>query len=136
MVEYSYYEESFKGKLDKEEFEDIEAKACDVVKAYIMGFISINDIKYIDKLDLKNAICYQVDFMDTIGKNVINGDKSQQDLKSISTSGFNYSYKDNDKYDYVGNVPISSMTSVLVKQELRVKGFLNLIYNQCIHHDF
>lgn len=135
MLEYSYYSKEFNGKLAESIFNQIEPKAYDVLKVYIMGFLPLGS--NINVLNLNDAICYQIDFMDNIGLGVINGDKSEHDIKSVSTSGFNYQYDDNQKYDFVGNIPISSMASELIKQELRIKGCLNRIYPQCRdHRDF
>ncbi|MFR7589801.1 MAG: hypothetical protein ACLUVC_00010 [Longibaculum sp.] len=134
-MEYSYYFEEFKGKLDETIFKEIEPKAYDVLEMYIMGFLPMGTD--LTKLNINKALCYQIDFMDNIGLGVINGDRSEHDIKSVSTSGFNYTYDDSQKYDFIGNIPISSMASELIKQELRIKGYLNRIYNQCRdHRDF
>lgn len=137
MVEYSYYSEEFKGKLDEDSFNEIEPKAYDVLNMYIIGFLSLEHMKCISDLDIRQAICYQIDFMENIGLGILNGDRNEHDIKTVSTSGFTYSYDDKQSYEFIGNIPISAMSSTLIKQELRIKGCLNRIYNQCKdHRDF
>lgn len=137
MVEYSYYKNEYNGKLDQNIFDEIYPKACDVMKMYVMGFLHVDNLKNIARLDFNKAICYQIDFMENIGLGVIHGDRTEHDIKSVSTSGFVYSYDDNSQYDFVGNIPISSMASAYVKNELRMNGYLNRIYKQCKdHRDF
>lgn len=131
MIEYSYYKNEYNGKLDQDIFDEICPKACDVMKMYIMGFLSAEDLKTIAKLDFNKAICYQIDFIENMGLGVIHGDRTERDIKSVSTSGFVYSYEDHSQYEFVGNIPISSIASAYVKNELRVNGYLNRIYKQC-----
>lgn len=124
-VSYEYYVDTFKGKICQPEFEALVNPAIDIIKMYAEQFIAPWELE--DKidfycLDLKKAVCYQVDYMQSNGGlNTLNG-SSDLDLQSVSKDGFNYTY--NDRGSKINGIPFSSITSSIVRNELRRKGLM------------
>ena len=124
-VSYEYYVDTFKGKICQPEFEDLIEPVIDLVKGYAEQFIAPWALeKNIDYycLELKRAVCYQIDYLQANGGlNALNG-TSDLDLQSVSKDGFNYSY--GDRGNKFNGVPFSSVSAYMIKSELRRKGLM------------
>lgn len=124
-VSYEYYVDTFKGKICQPEFEDLVEPVIDLVKGYAEQFIAPWVLeKNIDYycLELKRAVCYQIDYLQANGGlNALNG-TSDLDLQSVSKDGFNYSY--GDRGNKFNGVPFSSVSAYMIKSELRRKGLM------------
>ncbi len=124
-VSYVYYVDTFNGKICQPEFEPLVEPAIDLVKGYAEQFIAPwvleKDIDYYC-LELKRAVCYQIDYLQANGGlNALNG-TSDLDLQSVSKDGFNYSY--GDRGNKFNGVPFSSVSAYMIKSELRRKGLM------------
>ena len=128
-VSYEYYVDTFKGKICQPEFEDLVEPVIDLVKGYAEQFIApwaleknIRAISFYHCLELKRAVCYQIDYLQANGGlNALNG-TSDLDLQSVSKDGFNYSY--GDRGNKFNGVPFSSVSAYMIKSELRRKGLM------------
>lgn len=73
-------------------------------------------------MELKRAVCYQIDYLQANGGlNALNG-TSDLDLQSVSKDGFNYSY--GERGNKFNGVPFSSVSAYMIKSELRRKGLM------------
>lgn len=125
-VDYVYYSSEYKGVATDREFRDISNKAVDIVKMYMEQFIASWDYKSsIEEYgcDVKKAVCYEIDYLlENGGASSFNG-KSEFDLKTVKTEGFEYSYRDNRGSMFNG-VPFSLVSANIIKKELRLKGYM------------
>lgn len=125
-VDYQYYRDDFAGVANEEDFNKIVFRAVDLVKMYMDRFIASWDQKSDIEAygcDVKKAVCYEIDYLiDNGGNSSLNG-KSELDLKSVKTEGFEYQYRDNRGSMFNG-VPFSPVSADLIKKELRKKGYM------------
>lgn len=125
-VDYDYYQNDFAGSVSKESFSTIVNKAVDITKMYMERFIASWDQKSSIEdynCDVRKAVCYEIDYLlENGGNSSLNG-KSELDLKSVKTEGFEYQYRDNRGSMFNG-VPFSPVSMDLIKNELRLKGYM------------
>lgn len=125
-IDYVYYSSEYQGKATDKEFRDISNKATDIVKMYMERFIASWDQKSTIEeygCDVKKAICYEIDYLlENGGASSFNG-KSEFDLKTVKTEGFEYYYRDNRGSMFNGT-PFSPMSADMIKKELRLKGYM------------
>ena len=125
-IDYIYYSVIYQGKATDKEFRDISNRATDIVKMYMERFIASWDQKSsIEEYgcDVKKAICYEIDYLlENGGNSALNG-KNELDLKTVKTEGFEYQYRDNRGSMFNG-VPFSQVSMNLIKNELRLKGYM------------
>ena len=79
--------------------------------------------------DVKDAICYQIDYLKSLGGlDVVNTPgPTDFDIKSVKTEGFEYSYDTETlkkRTMYFNGVPFSKITADLIKKELRIHGYM------------
>lgn len=125
-IDYAYYINEYHGKATDKEFREISSRAIDIVKMYMDRFIAsweyqsnIEDYN----CEVKKAVCYEIDYLlENGGLSTFNG-KSDFDLKSVKTEGFEYAYRSNRGSMFNG-VPFSPVSADMIKKELRLKGYL------------
>lgn len=132
-VDYNYYNSEFHGKASEDDFNSVINPVVDIVKSYMEGYIaSWNYQTNIEayECDVKNAICYEVDYLlANGGYNAIAG-SNEKDLQSVSVDGFSYTFKKNKVSTYKG-IPFSPLSISKIKSELQHKGYLYRGVHQC-----
>ena len=127
-ISFEYYYDVFNGKMPQSEFESVIDSAAILVEKYAMQFIAPWNQEKVefDVLELKDAVCYQADYLQTNGGlNAING-TSDLDLQSVSKDGFNYSYS-NDRGNRFNGIPFSPISAYMIEKELRKNGLMSRV---------
>lgn len=128
-VDYFYYAAEYMGSASNSEFIDTASKAVEIVKIYMEHFIAPWDQRAsIEEYncDVKKAVCYEIDYLLENGGSASFNGKNEFDLKTVKTEGFEYSYRDNRGSMFNG-VPFSPVSADLIKQELRLKGYMRRV---------
>lgn len=141
MVDYEYYSSEFKGTVSEAIFNELEPKVCDIISIYIMSIIPSDRVKdTLDdyEIDLKKDICYQIDYINEQGKDILNGSQAKNRLKSVKNAAFTYEYdlSETDNVESVNGIPISPFASIHIRTELNKQGYFNRLVEQCHHHVF
>ena len=65
MVDFEYYHDTFSGKLERFEFEELEPDVCRLINAYIQNNIPYWKIRKLSEygIDFSEVICMQIDFI-------------------------------------------------------------------------
>ena len=125
MIKYDDYIKRY-DDMDEDEFDILVLNVTLFLETYCELFISQFKLKdnFEDYgLDLDEAIIQQLHFANENGGLSFFDGNNDVMVKSVSTSGFSYSYGKSDIKTYKG-IPIAPMTSFLVEKELRKKGYL------------
>lgn len=132
MITYENYTDRYGDELMKEEFESLLSSAVILLQAYAESFISQFRLEERFEeygIDIDEAVLYQIHFSNAVGGNDIYSGISDMNIESVTTSGFNFRYK-NDKCKFFKGAPISPMAEMIVLNQLRKKGYLN----KCIYY--
>lgn len=125
MIDFNYYKDAFKGKVGEDEFSSLLPYVTKFLQSYCESFIATWNLKdnfdnY--ELNLKDAVCYQLEFIfQNGGINIFNG-QSDLDISSVNASG--YSYTINNEVKKFKGIPISMLADEIILKELRLKGFM------------
>ena len=128
-VDYEYYSNECKGQLEQNDFNLLEPKVEDLVKLYMERFIA--PWKYQETLedytdvDVRKAVCYQVDYLHECGGlSALNG-TSDLDLTGVSQDGFSYTYGNTERGNKEFGIPFSSLAAQMIFTALRKAGYTN-----------
>ncbi len=132
-MNYQYYVDTYKGELDKPEFDRLISKVEMLVKAYVDSLLRIEQIK--DTLNeygnFNDALCLEVDYLQQNGGvNALNG-SSDLDIKQVQTSGYTFqigSDLDEDERSFNG-IPFSPLAKSMILTKLRKQGLLSMRWN-------
>ena len=125
MIKYDDYIKRY-DDMDEDEFDILVLNVTLFLETYCESFISQFKLKdnFEDYgLDIDEAIIQQLHFANENGGLSFFDGNNDVRVKSVSTSGFSYSYGKSDIKTYKG-IPIAPMTSFLIEKELRKKGYL------------
>lgn len=131
MITFDQYTDTFKeDDIDKGEFDSLLFNATTFLQAYCEEFIS--QFKLMDNfedygLNIDDAIMQQIHFSYENGGIALYSGQSDMNIAQVSTSGFSFSYgsSGNEKITFFNGIPVSPMAKMLIKKELRKKGYLN-----------
>lgn len=131
MVTYDDYIKRYDDDMDEGEFETLVLNVTNFLESYAESFIS--EFKLKDNFDdyglnIDEAVIQQLHYVDQNGGIAVFDGNSDVAVKSVSTSGFSYSY-DKDKIETYQGIPIAPMAKIEIMKELRKKKYLR----RCIY---
>lgn len=131
MVTYDDYIKRYDDDMDEGEFETLVLNVTNFLESYTESFIS--EFKLKDSfedygLNIDEAVIQQMHYVDQNGGMTVFDGNSDAAVKSVSTSGFSYSYDKGNIETYQG-IPIAPMAKIEITKELRKKKYLR----RCIY---
>ena len=127
MVDFGYYHDTFSGKLERFEFEELEPDVCRLINAYIQNNIPYWKIRKLSEygIDFSEVICMQIDFIaENGGKAALQGN-SDFNISAVSTKGFSYKTK-GKQVPMFKNIPLSPVMVTELRNLLRQSGLLTM----------
>ena len=128
-------EDSYGNKSEKSAYVQVQAK--DEQPPVVSGLTPIT-LLIGDEIDLKKDICYQIDYINEQGKDILNGSQAKNRLKSVKNAAFTYEYdlSETDNVESVNGIPVSPFASIHIRTELNKQGYFNRLVDQCHHRVF
>lgn len=126
MITYDDYIERYDEDMDEGEFKALVLNVTAFLKSYCESYIS--EFKLKDNFDdyglnIDEAIIQQVHYANQNGGMSVFEGNNEATVKSVSTSGFSYSY-DKSNIDSYHGIAIAPLAKIEIMNELRRKKYL------------
>lgn len=130
MVKYEEYSKRY-DDMDEDEFDILVLNVATFLESYAESFIS--EFKLKDNfedygLNIDEAIIQQLHYVNQHGGMAVFDGDNEAAVKSVSTSGFSFSY-DKSKIDTYQGIPVAPLAKIEILKELRKKKYLR----RCIY---
>lgn len=126
-MNYAYYTETYKGKLEEAIFEEILPKAIDIMTMFANELCGTS-LELGEYGLFKKAICYEVDCIHQFDLATINGAQGEQAITTVKTEGYTVEYsKGAQKFFLYKGLPMASMSKMLIENELKRNGHYRLL---------